>query len=195
MLTNDELEHIVKGCIALKRESQKALYSSFYGYAMAVAMRFASNEDEAMEIVNDGFLKLFKEISGFTPKYENHYNSLKGWLKQILVYTAIDSYRKNHKHAFHKEIEEASSDLSNHHVPAVDKMSYDELRCLVQRLSPAYRAAFNLFVVDGFSHEEIARMLGISVGTSKSNLAKAKMALQQMLKQIDGEIYGRRAIR
>lgn len=194
MLTNDELGHIIKGCIALKRESQKALYSSLYGYAMAIALRFASNEDEAMEIVNDGFLKLFKEISGFKPKYESHYNSLKGWLKQILIYTAIDSYRKNHKHSLHKAIEEAGGDLPYYHAPAVDKMSYEELRRLVQRLSPAYRAVFNLFVIDGYSHEETAKLLGISVGTSKSNLAKAKMALQEMLKQIDGEIYGRRAV-
>lgn len=194
MLTNDEIDHIVRGCIALKRESQKALYSSLYGYAMAIALRFASTEDEAMEIVNDGFLKLFREISGFRPKYEDHYNSLKGWLKQILIYTAIDSYRKNHKHNLHKAIEEASGDLAYFHLTAVDKMSYDELRRLVQRLSPAYRTVFNLFVVDGFSHDEISKMLSISVGTSKSNLAKAKMALQEMLKQIDGEIYGRRAV-
>jgi RNA polymerase sigma factor (sigma-70 family) len=194
LLTNDEIDHIVEGCIALKRESQKALYASFYGYAMAVCQRFASSEDEAMEIVNDGFLKLFKEISGFKPKYESHYNSLKGWLKQILIYTAIDSYRKNHKHSLHKALEEASGDLADFHLQAVDKMSYDELRRLVQRLSPAYRAVFNLFVIDGFSHDEISKMLGISVGTSKSNLAKAKMALQGMLKQLDGEIYGRRAV-
>lgn len=194
MLTNEVIGHIVKGCIALKRESQKELYSAFYGYAMAVCLRFASSEEEAMEIVNDGFLKLFKEIGNFTPKYESHYNSLKGWLKQILIFTAIDSYRKNHKHALHKALDEASGDLPYIGLSTVDKLSYDELRGLVQRLSPAYRTVFNLFVIDGFSHEEIAGLLGISVGTSKSNLAKARINLQEMLKQIDSEVYGRRVV-
>ena len=194
MLNNELTDHIIKGCVALKRESQKLLYTSFYGYAMAICLRYASSEDDAMEMVNDGFLKLFKELPAFKPHYENHYVSLKGFIKQIMIFTAIDGYRKNVKHTGHKEIEDDLCELPFICTQSIDKMSYDELRMIVQRLSPAYRAVFNLFVIDGFTHEEISKQLNISVGTSKSNLAKARMNLQQMIKYTDREKYGRRVV-
>lgn len=181
LLSADELTYHVEACALNSRESQKVLYSSFYGYAMAICDRYVNNQDDALEILNDGFLKIFKEIHHYKPAYKDVISSFKGWLRKIMVYTAIDHFRKYQKHQL-----VASLDDVVYHVPsvsddAINKLSYDEIIRAVQDLSPGYRAVFNLFVIEEFSHEEIAGHLGISVGTSKSNLSKARRQLQKIL--------------
>ena len=181
MLSAEELTYHVEACALNKRESQKILYSSFYGYAMAICDRYVNNQDDALEILNDGFLKIFKEIHHYKPAYKDVVSSFKGWLRKIMVYTAIDHFRKYQKHQL-----VASLDNVVYHVPtvsddAINKLSYDEIIRAVQDLSPGYRAVFNLFVIEEFSHEEIAGHLGISIGTSKSNLSKARRQLQKIL--------------
>ena len=181
LLSADELTYHVEACALNKRESQKILYSSFYGYAMAICDRYVNNQDDALEILNDGFLKIFKEIHHYKPAYKDVISSFKGWLRKIMVYTAIDHFRKYQKHQL-----VASLDDVVYHVPsvsddAINKLSYDEIIRAVQDLSPGYRAVFNLFVIEEFSHEEIAGHLGISIGTSKSNLSKARRQLQKIL--------------
>ncbi|HQV62116.1 MAG TPA: RNA polymerase sigma factor, partial [Chitinophagaceae bacterium] len=143
--------------------------------------RYVNNQDDALEILNDGFLKIFKEIHHYKPAYKDVISSFKGWLRKIMVYTAIDHFRKYQKHQL-----VASLDDVVYHVPsvsddAINKLSYDEIIRAVQDISPGYRAVFNLFVIEEFSHEEIAGHLGISVGTSKSNLSKARRQLQKIL--------------
>ncbi|MBE2231128.1 MAG: RNA polymerase sigma factor [Chitinophagaceae bacterium] len=181
LLTEDELIHHVEACGRNSRESQKFLYSSFYGYAMAVCDRYVSSQDDALEILNDGFLKVFREIHHFKPAYADVISSFKGWLRKIMVYTAIDHFRKNQKHRLVSSLEN-----NVYHLPAVsenalDKISYDEIIRAIRDLSPGYRTVLNLFIIDGLSHEEIAEKLGISTGTSKSNLSKARRQLQQIL--------------
>jgi len=181
LLSADELTYHVEACALNKRESQKILYSSFYGYAMAICDRYVNNQDDALEILNDGFLKIFKEIHHYKPAYKDVISSFKGWLRKIMVYTAIDHFRKYQKHQL-----VASLDDVVYHVPsvsddAINKLSYDEIIRAVQDISPGYRAVFNLFVIEEFSHEEIAGHLGISIGTSKSNLSKARRQLQKIL--------------
>jgi len=181
LLSADELTYHVEACALNSRESQKVLYSSFYGYAMAICDRYVNNQDDALEILNDGFLKIFKEIHHYKPAYKDVVSSFKGWLRKIMVYTAIDHFRKYQKHQL-----VASLDDVVYHVPsvsddAINKLSYDEIIRAVQDLSPGYRAVFNLFVIEEFSHEEIAGHLGISIGTSKSNLSKARRQLQKIL--------------
>ncbi|MBK8142526.1 MAG: RNA polymerase sigma factor [Chitinophagaceae bacterium] len=181
LLSADELTYHVEACALNSRESQKVLYSSFYGYAMAICDRYVNNQDDALEILNDGFLKIFKEIHHYKPAYKDVISSFKGWLRKIMVYTAIDHFRKYQKHQL-----VASLDDVVYHVPsvsddAINKLSYDEIIRAVQDLSPGYRAVFNLFVIEEFSHEEIAGHLGISIGTSKSNLSKARRQLQKIL--------------
>ncbi|MBL0307241.1 MAG: RNA polymerase sigma factor [Chitinophagaceae bacterium] len=181
LLSADELTFHVEACALNSRESQKILYSSFYGYAMAICDRYVNNQDDALEILNDGFLKIFKEIHHYKPAYKDVISSFKGWLRKIMVYTAIDHFRKYQKHQL-----VASLDDVVYHVPsvsddAINKLSYDEIIRAVQDLSPGYRAVFNLFVIEEFSHEEIAGHLGISIGTSKSNLSKARRQLQKIL--------------
>lgn len=181
LLSADELTYHVEACALNSRESQKVLYSSFYGYAMAICDRYVNNQDDALEILNDGFLKIFKEIHHYKPAYKDVISSFKGWLRKIMVYTAIDHFRKYQKHQL-----VASLDDVVYHVPsvsddAINKLSYDEIIRAVQDISPGYRAVFNLFVIEEFSHEEIAGHLGISIGTSKSNLSKARRQLQKIL--------------
>ncbi|WP_462262159.1 RNA polymerase sigma factor [Ferruginibacter sp.] len=181
MLTAEELNLQIRGCALNQRESQKKLYNSFYGYAMSICDRYTSREEDASEILNDGFLKIFKEIHHFKPSYADVVSSFKGWLRKIMVYTAIDHFRKNQKHQNITELDAGVIQLPVDEESVIDKISCDEIISHIQDLSPAYRTVLNLFIVEGFSHEEIAGQLGISVGTSKSNLAKARKQLQKIL--------------
>jgi len=181
LLSADELSLYIRGCALNERESQKKIYNSFYGYAMAICDCYANNEEDAVEILNDGFLKIFKEVHRYKPAYTNEINSFKGWLRKIMVCTAIDHFRKNQKHRVVGELDIASVHASVHEENGLDKVSYDEIIRFIQNLSPAYRTVLSLFIIEGFSHEEISGQLGISVGTSKSNLAKARKQLQKIL--------------
>lgn len=181
MLSAEELSLHIERCASNNRESQKKIYTSFYGYAMAVCDRYTNNQDNAVEILNDGFLKIFKEIHRYKPAYSDVVSSFKGWLRKIMVYTAIDHFRKNHKHQFTAELDNGIIQVSSGGETALDKISYEEIIRSVQQLTPGYRTVFNLFVIEGFTHEEISNRLGISIGTSKSNLAKAKRQLQKIL--------------
>jgi RNA polymerase sigma-70 factor (ECF subfamily) len=181
LLSAEELTYHVGACALNKRESQKIIYNSFYGYAMAICDRYTSNEEDALEILNDGFLKIFKEIHHYSPAYADVVSSFKGWLRKIMVYTAIDHFRKYHKHKMVIDLDQAGLQLSSGGEDAIDKLSYEEIIRGIQDLSPAYRAVLNLFIIEGLSHEEIAAKLEISTGTSKSNLSKARRQLQKIL--------------
>lgn len=182
MLSATELMQHIEGCSQNSRESQKIIYSSFYGYAMAICDRYSGNNDDSLEIMNDGFLKIFREMKNFSPAYTDVLNSFKGWVRKIMIYTAIDHYRKYHKQTHHiTELKEELHQIGSFDNPAVSKLSCEEIIRSVQMLSPSYRTVFNLFVIEGFSHEEIAQQLGISEGTSKSNLSKARANLQKIL--------------
>ncbi len=142
------------------RESQKKIYSSFYGYAMSICHRYTNQEEDAIEILNDGFLKVFVEIYRFKPAYTDTVSSFKGWLRKIMIYTAIDHFRKNHKHRMTTELNETYM-----HLPAADedslaKISYEEIINAIKFLTPGYRTVLNLFIIEGFSHEEICKGIG-----------------------------------
>ena len=181
LLSADELTYHLGACARNSRESQKAIYSSFYGYAMAICDRYTSRQEDAVEILNDGFLKVFREIHHYQPSYADVVSSFKGWLRKIMIYTAIDHFRKYHKHEMVTKLDSVVYQVVSVNEDAVDKLSYDEIIRAVQELSPGYRTVFNLFVIEGLSHDEIAGQLGISTGTSKSNLSKARKQLQKIL--------------
>jgi len=183
LLSAEELSLHIERCALNNRESQKKLYTSFYGYAMAVCDRYTNNQDDAVEILNDGFLKVFKEIYRYKPAYTDVVSSFKGWLRKIMVYTAIDHFRKNHKHQFTTDLDNGVVQVASHAEDALDRISYEEIIRSIQDLTPGYRTVFNLFIIEGFTHEEISDRLGISIGTSKSNLAKARRQLQKILYQ------------
>lgn len=181
LLSAEELTYHVEACGRNSRESQKVIYSSFYGYAMAICDRYAGTQDDALEILNDGFLKVFREIHHYSPAYSDVVSSFKGWLRKIMVYTSIDHFRKNQKHQVVSQLDNVVYHVTAREDDALDKISYEEIIRSVQLLSPGYRTVFNLFVIEGWSHDEIADHLGISTGTSKSNLSKARRQLQKIL--------------
>jgi RNA polymerase sigma factor (sigma-70 family) len=169
------LETLLEGCKNGSPKSQELLYRQFYGYAMSVCLRYTRSRDEALEILNDGFIKVFNHVDTIDPT-----KPFKNWLRRVMVNTALDFYRQNHKHYYHDDIENAHY-LKDNSADAQSEINYQELIDLIQQLSPGYRTVFNLFVIDGYSHEEIGKMLGISEGTSKSNLARARLNLREML--------------
>ena len=153
-----------------------ALYQHFYSYAMGVSLRFSKNREEAMEILNDGFLRAFTKIDQYDASYP-----FKPWLRRILINSSIDHYRKYHqkKDKLMEEWQPVSQEPSYNE--ALDDLEFEDLIKMTQKLSPAYRLVFNLYVVEGMTHKEISDEINISVGASKSNLAKARKKLKNML--------------
>jgi RNA polymerase sigma factor (sigma-70 family) len=185
LISAEELNLHIRGCTLNNRESQKKIYNSFYSYGMAICDRYTKRKEDSIEIFNDSFLKIFKEIHRYKPSYADEVNSFKGWLRKIMIYTAIDHCRKYNKHYFTAELDTSLTYFPVEEESAFDMISYDEIIRAIRELSPAYRTVLNLFIIDGFSHEEISNQLGISIGTSKSNLSKARHQLQKILKNDD----------
>jgi RNA polymerase sigma-70 factor (ECF subfamily) len=148
---------------------------------MAICSRYTTNHEDAVEILNDGFLKIFKDINRYTPAYTDVVSSFKGWLRKIMIYTAIDHFRKIRKHRVVTGLDSKVYQYPLVHEDAVEKLTYKEMIEAIQQLSPVYKNVFNLFVFGGLSHEEVAEKLYISVGTSKSDLSKARKQLQKIL--------------
>lgn len=158
------LEDIIRGCVKANRERQKLLYKQYFGFAMRICMRYAGSYMEAEEIVNYGFLKIYKSVANFKIMNQQLDAGFAGWMKQIFIYTAIDSYRKNGKIKPEALNEKAGFMLIDREEVAINKISYEQIIGLVQHLSPTYSTVFNLYVIDGYKHEEIAAELNIAVG-------------------------------
>ena len=171
---NHEETQLVEGCLSGGRKYQRMLYERYYGSMIVVCMRYTQDRKEARDVPHEGFLKVFNNLHKFTLG-----TNLGAWIRRIMVNTAIDHYRKSSKRPNLVEINHAVHEADIHDV--ISDMSAEEILRLVQKLSPAYRMVFNLYVVEGYSHKEVAKTLGISEGTSKSNLAKARAKLQAMV--------------
>jgi RNA polymerase sigma factor (sigma-70 family) len=146
----------------------------YYSYAMGVCLRYSRSADEAVEILNDGFIKIFSKLSLYSRGL-----SFKGWLRKIMINSAIDYFRRNERHYHSMDISHVQDESLSEN--ALDKLSAEEIISLIQRLPPSYRMVFNLYAIEGYHHEEIANQLNITIGTSKSNLAIARNKLQKML--------------
>lgn len=171
------MDEIIKGCRKQHRRSQKELYKMFYAYGMSITLRYAASRGEAAEILNDAFMKVFSNIKKYDTK-----RPFKPWLRRIIINTAINHYNKTKRYHELENRDLPENGLSKEE-QVISGISYDEIIEMVQQLSPAYRTVFNLYVIEGFKHKEIADMLDIAVGTSKSNLSKAKKNLQSILEK------------
>lgn len=174
VVESNDVNNLLRGCLKGEREAQKNLYRRFYGYAMSISLRYSKDAEEAKDVLNDGFLKVFTKLRLYDPE-----KPFKGWIRRIMINTALDNYRHNLKHYHLMDIEVAEPE--SHQYDVLQQINYEYLISLVQALSPAYRTVFNLYAIDGHTHEEVAEMLGISIGTSKSNLAKARAHLKAAL--------------
>ncbi|MEQ1798701.1 MAG: RNA polymerase sigma factor [Lacibacter sp.] len=167
---------LIKGCIEGDRRMQKELYDRFSPKMYAVCLRYMGNADDAQDILQEGFIKIYKNLERFRGD-----GSFEGWVRRIFVNTAIEQIRKKKMDVSLTEKEETIEYKS---ISAVDNINEKDLLKIVSGLSPGYRSVFNMYVVEGFSHKEIGELLGISEGTSKSQLARARMILQDRIKRI-----------
>lgn len=170
------LQTLISGCRKGDRKSQEHLYQKYYAYGMSVCLRYTVNEEEAIEVLNDSFMKVFTKLETFDTG-----KPFQTWFRRILINTAINYFHRNEKHQHHQPLEGSTELAYEQHI--LSQLSYKEIIRLVQQLSPVYRTVFNLYVIDGYPHEEIAEVLQISVGASKSNLSRARANLRVMLKK------------
>lgn len=170
-------ENLIKECASGNVLAQKAFYEKFAGKMMGVCLRYARNSDEAEDVLQDAFIKIFNKIPEYVKK-----GSLEGWVRRIVVNTALDSYRKNKKHQ--KDIEAGSVDyLLEQKSFIVEELNAQDLLIIINNLPDGYRMVFNLFAIEGYSHKEIAERLGITESTSKSQYSRAKKVLRDILEK------------
>ncbi|MDQ6609447.1 MAG: RNA polymerase sigma factor [Bacteroidota bacterium] len=165
---------LIEGCIQGNRKMQRELYQRFAPKMYGVCLRYAANAEEAEDILQEGFIKVFKKIGSFRSE-----GSFEGWVRRIFVNTAIEHYRKKIYLQPITDLEENT--LEGKYLSVLDSLAEKDIINLVQQLSPGYRTVFNMYVVEGYTHKQIAELLGISEGTSKSQLSRAKQILQQLV--------------
>ena len=171
---------LIQGCINNDRRMQEELYRRFAPKMYAVCLRYAGNAEEAEDILQEGFIKIFKKISSFRSE-----GSFEGWIRRIFVNTSIEHFRR--KIYLQPISEQEENTLEGKSLSILDKLAERDIIQLVQQLSPGYRTVFNMYVVEGYTHKEIGEMLGISEGTSKSQLSRAKVILQDLVKDFMDE--------
>ena len=166
---------LIQACIDGDRNSQSRLYEQFAPKMFAVCMRYSKNREEAEDILQDGFVQVFKSLRSF--KFAG---SFEGWIRKIIVYSAIANYRaKSKMHAVVNNVEDFSGIEKMDNENVISMLGKKELLKMVQALPPMYRMVFNLHVFEGLKHREIAKELGVTEGTSKSNFFDAKVILQR----------------
>lgn len=176
----DDVEKLVEGCSRGDRKYQHQLYKLLYGKMLGACMRYANDREEAKDFAHDGFIKVFEKIKNF-----KHTGSLEGWIRRIIVNNTIDHLRKKSRMNLDFENKLVFDQLQDDSDRELEKLKMESLTAekiieLIHNLSPGYRTVFNLYVVEEYTHKEISEMLNISIGTSKSNLAKAKEKLRDM---------------
>lgn len=176
MLTEEEL---IKQCLKNDNRALEQLYQQYTPKMFGVCLRYAKNQMEAEDILQEGFIKVYRNLHRFQNK-----GSFEGWMRRTFVNTAINHYKKNLRHAREMDIENVEIE-NNKATKILDKISTDELMALIQRLQEGYRMVFNLNVIEGYTHKMIGQMLGISENTSKSQLLRAKRLLQDKILKIN----------
>lgn len=173
VISND----LIQECIAGNRASQELLYKKFAPKMFAICLRYADNKQSAEDILQEGFIKVFNHLDKYRAE-----GSFEGWVKRIFVNTSIEYYRKSIVAKRYVEIEKIY-DHKSKEADAVSKLAKKDLVTMVQNLPPGYRTVFNLYAIEGYTHKEVSKLLGISEGTSKSQLARARAMLQRFLKK------------
>lgn len=171
----DNIQQIIKRCLKGDRLAQKHLYNLFADKMYALALRYSKDQDVAKDILQEGFIKVFNNLKKF-----NHVGSFEGWVRRIMVNTALERFRdKNYLYTVNMDVQNEFEELDYDHV--LDEIATKDLMALIQELSPQYRTVFNLYVIEGYSHKEISKKLNIKEGTSKSNLSRAREILQEKI--------------
>jgi RNA polymerase sigma factor (sigma-70 family) len=167
-------QELVNACIKGDGRAQKLLYEQYSRTMFGICLRYSNTYDEAKDILQDGFVKVFTKMGQF-----GFQGSFEGWMKRIFVNTALEYYRSNKNHMYHEDVNMAYDQPYHDHT--IDKISQKEILDILQSLAPGYRNVLNLYIIEGYSHAEIAEMLQINEGTSKSQLSRARVILQQAI--------------
>lgn len=168
---------LIKGAVAGDRRMQEELYNRFSPKMYAVCLRYANNSNDAQDLLQEGFIKVFRNLHRFRAE-----GSFEGWMRRVFVNTSIEYFRKKSAQLTSVSEKEENT-IEDSDITALDQLAEKDIIAIIQELSPGYRTVFNLYVVEGYSHKEIGEMLGISEGTSKSQLARAKALLQKKISQ------------
>ena len=172
---------LITACINRERKAEYELYKITYRYLMSICIRYVNGQEEAKEMLNVGFLKILSNLEKYKPEIP-----FKAWIRKVMVNTLIDEYRKEKKHNEHIEYVEEYHETGDHSEvnSIMTKMNVEEIHLLICKLPPMSQRVFNLFVIDGFSHKEIAQLLGMTEGTSKWHLNSSREKLKEMLQKI-----------
>lgn len=172
---------IIDGCLSGSRRDQELLYRRYAPRLYAVCLQYSGNTEEARDVLQEGFIKIFENLSRFS-----HEGSFEGWMRRIIVNTALEKYRSRYYLSRVDDIDEVSepeADPENNDFAGLE--AYDLLN-MIMELPPKYRMVFNLYAIEGYSHKEIGEMVGITEGTSKSNLSRAREILQKKVMILTG---------
>jgi RNA polymerase sigma factor (sigma-70 family) len=179
-------EQIIKGCIDGKRKAYSQLFKIYAPVMLGVCMRYCKNRIDAEDVMQDGFIKVFSSIGKFRGD-----GSFEGWIKRIMINSAIDNYQANLKHAFHEDVDEmdvlkelGDNPDTDHDLPDEMNIPHQKLMQMIQELPDGYRLVFNLYAIENLNHKEISSLLSISENTSKSQLLKARKALRKKIEAL-----------
>lgn len=167
-------QELIRACIERQAWAQQRIYEDNYRLMMAVCLRYSNTADDAFDILHEGFLKVFLNIHSYEPG-----TLLQAWIRRIMVNTAIDFYRKESRRVT-RDLDEAKT-LTYSRSGPIEAITAEEVMKAVQKLPTIYKAVFNMFAIEGYSHREIAEHLGITESTSRSNLVKARNKLKELL--------------
>ena len=171
---------LINGCINRDPEMQKLLYDRFSSKMYGVCLRYIENPEDANDVMQEGFIKVYKNLSKFRGE-----GSFEGWIRRIFIHTSIEHYRKKVK--LFNVTEVAENTIEDDNLSALDSLAVKDILSIVNELTPGYKAVFNMHVIEGYSHKEIAQILGITEGTSKSQLARAKGVLKKIIEKRFGQ--------
>ncbi|MDB5134225.1 MAG: sigma-70 family polymerase sigma factor [Mucilaginibacter sp.] len=177
------IEDLIKRCKAGERKAQELLYKQFASKMLGVCMRYATDKMEAEDMLQNGFIRVFKKMEDFRGD-----GSFEGWIRRIMVHCSIEYYRKHHKLLQVVDMEGKGIEQSVNPV-ALANLDAKDLMAIIQQLSPGYRMVFNLYAIEGYSHKEIGEIMGISEGASKSQLSRARTILKERITQPGGKRY------
>ena len=172
-MLNDE--HLISECLQNNRVAQKSLYDKYAAKMMGVCLRYTNSKEDAEDVLIEGYTNIFQKLSMYKGD-----GSFEGWMKRIMINTAISHFRSNSKYRFHQDIDEVQN-ISEHQETVIEKMETQRIMKLVNSMPEGYKMIFNLFAVEGYTHREIGEMLNLSEGTSKSQFSKARKWLQTRL--------------
>ena len=175
----EKLDILLSECKRGKSGSQEELYRRFASAMYGLCLQYANNEEDAQDILQDGFIKVFAKLD----QVKNP-AALPGWIRRVMINTALEKYRSQVILQRVDEVKERVEEVSSNE--AFEALTCEELVGLIKTLTPKYRMVFNLYAIEGYSHQEVSKELGISIGTSKSNLSRARGILQEKIKIMYG---------